>query len=95
VPDARHQQDVMEAIYGEHGVKAGHTDGPGKEALLRATAHLAERGATVIILGCTELPLLLPQHPAFAIAGKTVALLDPTDILARRCVALARGREVG
>lgn len=95
VPDARHQQDVMEAIYGEHGVKAGHTDGPGKEALLRATAHLAQRGATVIILGCTELPLLLPQHPAFAIAGKTVALLDPTDILARRCVALARGREVG
>ncbi|MRV75258.1 amino acid racemase [Duganella sp. FT92W] len=90
VPDARHQQDVMEAIYGEHGVKAGHTEGPGKAALLRAAAHLAERGATVIILGCTELPLLLPQHRAFAIAGKSVALLDPTDILARRCVALAQ-----
>jgi aspartate racemase len=89
VPDARHQQDVMEAIYGEHGVKAGYTDGPGKAALLRAAAHLAGRGATVLILGCTELPLLLPQHPAFAIAGKTVALLDPTDLLALRCVALA------
>ncbi len=90
VPDRRHQQDVMDAIYGEYGVKAGHTEGPGKAALLRAAAHLAERGATVLILGCTELPLLLPGHPAFVLAGKTVALLDPTDILARRCVALAQ-----
>lgn len=89
VPDARHQQDVMDAIYGEHGVKAGYTDGPAKAALLRAAAHLTQRGATVLILGCTELPLLLPQHPAFEIAGKTVALLDPTELLARHCVALA------
>lgn len=89
VPDARHQQDVMSAIYGERGVKAGFTDGECKAALLRALAHLVERGATVVILGCTELPLLLPQHPAYDIGGRTVALLDPTDILARRCVALS------
>jgi hypothetical protein len=42
-----------------------------------------------VILGCTELPLVLPQHPAYAIGDGTVALLDPTDILARRCVALS------
>jgi len=91
VPDAQHQQYVMEAIYGSQGVKAGYTEGPRKEALLRACAHLARRGASVIILGCTELPLLLPRDPAFAIAGTTVALLDPTDLLAQRCVTLARG----
>lgn len=90
VPDARHQKDVMEAIYGEQGVKAGHVDGSCRQALLRALAHLAERGARVVILGCTELPLILDQHPAYPIGGRTVALLDPTDILARRCVAIAR-----
>jgi len=89
VPDGQHQQYVMEAIYGERGVKAGCVDGPCKEALLRALAHLAERGATVVILGCTELPLILEQHPAYRIGAQTVALLDPTDLLARYCVAVA------
>jgi aspartate racemase len=90
VPDGQHQQYVMEAIYGERGVKAGYVDGPCKEALLRALAHLAERGASVVILGCTELPLILEQHPAYRIGAQTVVLLDPTDLLARYCVAIAR-----
>jgi aspartate racemase len=39
----------------------------------------------VIILGCTELPLI-----AIDVAvGQAIALLDPTEILAARCVALA------
>jgi len=91
VPDAKHQQYVMSAIYGERGVKAGYVDGACKTALLRALRHLARRGASVIILGCTELPLILEQNPAFRIDDQTVALLDPTDILARRCVAMAGG----
>jgi aspartate racemase len=89
VPDARHQTMVMDAIYGEQGVKAGFVDGPCKDALLQAMSHLAERGATVVILGCTELPLLLPEHRAFDIGGRRVVMLDPTAILARRCVVLA------
>jgi len=89
VPDGQHQQYVMKAIYGERGVKAGCVNGPCQEALLRALAHLAERGATVVILGCTELPLILEQHPAYRIGAQTVALLDPTDLLARYCVAVA------
>lgn len=93
VPDAEHQALVMEAIYGEQGVKAGHTDGACREAMLRALSHLVERGATAAILGCTELPLILPEDPAFDIGGRTVELLDPTAILARRCVALAQEAE--
>jgi len=89
VPDDAHQAEVMDAIYGSRGVKAGYTAGRCKESLLAALAHLARRGATVVILGCTELPLVLPEHPAFDVAGRTVVLLDPTAILARRCVALA------
>ena len=89
VPDAVHQAKVMNAIYGEKGVKAGFTDGECKVDLLAALAHLVERGAEVAILGCTELPLGLAQDEAFEIAGRRVVLLDPTEILARKCVALA------
>ncbi|WP_255755069.1 aspartate/glutamate racemase family protein [Massilia sp. erpn] len=90
MPDASHQAYVMEAIYGERGVKAGYVDGACKEALLRAMAHLAERGAGIVILGCTELPLILTQHAAYRIGAHTVALLDPTELLARHCVVVAR-----
>ncbi|NVE00122.1 aspartate/glutamate racemase family protein [Massilia sp. BJB1822] len=91
VPDASHQAYVMEAIYGEHGVKAGYVDGACKEVLLRALAHLAGRGAGIVILGCTELPLILNQQADYRIGTHMVALLDPTDLLARHCVAVARG----
>ncbi|USX12705.1 aspartate/glutamate racemase family protein [Oxalobacteraceae bacterium OTU3CAMAD1] len=90
MPDQPHQALVMRAIYGERGVKAGYLDGECREDLMRALTHLVDAGATVVILGCTELPLLLREDAAFAIAGREVALLDPTAILARRCVALAR-----
>jgi aspartate racemase len=85
VPDAAIQELVMQAIYGERGVKAGFTSGLCSEHLVTAIGHLAEQGAEVIILGCTELPLI-----AIDIAvGQSIALLDPTEILAARCVALA------
>jgi aspartate racemase len=89
VPDPPHQALVMRAIYGERGVKAGYLDGECRDDLMRALTHLVDAGATVVILGCTELPLLLAEDAAFAIGGREVALLDPTAILARRCVALA------
>lgn len=91
-PDVAHQAMVTEAIYGKQGVKAGFTEGPCKGALLRAVEHLVERGATVVILGCTELPFLLPEHPALLVGGRKVVVLDPTAILARRCVLLSAGQ---
>ncbi|RXZ30989.1 aspartate/glutamate racemase family protein [Oxalobacteraceae bacterium CAVE-383] len=91
-PDDAHQALVMEAIYGERGVKAGYLEGACREQLMQALAHLAERGAEVIILGCTELPLLIAQSDHFSVAGESVMVLDPTDILARRCVSLSRAQ---
>jgi aspartate racemase len=90
VPDAKNQERVMNAIYGPRGVKAGFTEGECVDDLLAALASLVKRGANVIILGCTELPLLLARNDAFPVDGKTVAVLDPTDILARKCVSLGR-----
>ena len=86
VPDAENQQRVMNAIYGPKGVKAGFTEGECAEDLQQALTSLVQRGAEVIVLGCTELPLILARNEAF----KTVAVLDPTDILAKRCVHLGR-----
>lgn len=80
VPDEAHQEKVMAAIYGDRGVKAGFTDGECKRDLLAALDHLTKRGAQAVILGCTELPLVL---------GASAAILDPTDILAKKCVAEA------
>ena len=88
VPDDESQQLVMAAIYGPHGVKAGFTKGQCREELLRVLELLVARGAEVIILGCTELPLLLEQNDAFPAAGRTVAIVDPTEVLARKCISL-------
>ncbi|MNO24407.1 Aspartate racemase [compost metagenome] len=91
VPAPDYQKLVMEAIYGERGIKAGFTEGLCRDQLLIAAEHLSEVGATVLILGCTELPLVLSHCDAYELSGRTVALVDPTMILARRCVALAGG----
>lgn len=91
VPDDAAQARVMRAIYGEEGVKAGFTEGQCRDDLLAGAGQLVGQGARVLILGCTELPLILAQADGFPIDGVQVALVDPTDVLARRCVALARG----
>lgn len=83
-PEPGFQTLVMEAIYGETGVKAGHTEGRCREQLYAAGQHLSERGADVLILGCTELPLIAPET-----SSGLPPMLDPTDILARKCVSLA------
>jgi aspartate racemase len=92
VPDQAHQGKVTRAIYGEQGVKAGYTEGICREDLMQAIEHLVSCGAQAIILGCTELPLMMAQNDSFPVLGKKVVVLDPTEILARKCVSLARGR---
>ncbi|WP_449432486.1 amino acid racemase [Pseudomonas putida] len=89
VPAPEYQKLVMDAIYAERGIKAGFTDGLCRDQLLIAAEHLSEVGAQVLILGCTELPLVLSHCDAYELRGQTVALVDPTMILARKCVALA------
>lgn len=89
VPDAEHQAIVMDVIYGAQGVKAGFVNDEVRARLKRAIAYLVANGADVIVLGCTELPLLIAQDDKFDVGGKQVPVLDPTEILARKCVALA------
>ena len=90
VPDEVHQLLVMQAIYGATGVKAGFTTGQCRDDLLKGILHLAGRGAGVVVLGCTELPLLFPQTTEFDAGGSMIALLDPTMLLAAACVRHAQ-----
>jgi aspartate racemase len=74
------------------GIKAGDFGDPRKaEALAgplrRAVAILAEAGARLVIMACTEIPLVLGRE---VVAG--VPLLDPMEALAWASLEIASGR---
>lgn len=73
---------VMEAIYGSKGIKSGRKNVP-KIFLLKAVSKLLEKGAKAIILGCTEIPLVLKQKHTDCI------IINPTKILAEKAVHLS------
>jgi aspartate racemase len=50
--------------------------------------RLASRGASAVVLGCTEIPLGLQAGPAGAL---TVPAVDTIDALARAAIAWAKG----
>ena len=89
-PDEKHQVRVMAAIYGPQGAKAGYTDGVCREDLVSAAEYLVKTyDCNCLILGCTELPLILDEDDHFPVAGKTVCVVDPTAVLARKVVEVA------
>ncbi|WP_217902336.1 aspartate/glutamate racemase family protein [Siphonobacter sp. BAB-5385] len=89
IPEPEFQKEVMASIYGPKGVKAGFSKGQCVEDLTKAIDHLTQRGAEVLILGCTELPLMFPDQTSIVSQGKRVELADPTTLLAKKCVHLA------
>lgn len=68
------------------GLKAGKTEGPAK-LLGQAVQKLVDRGADIVILGCTELPideaLLKDQFP-------DLKFVDPMEEVAIQAVKIAR-----
>ncbi len=84
VPDERLQTEMIHpAIYDPgYGIKAaGQVTVQARLNLEQGIAYLRERGAAVIILGCTEIPL------AFTARGYDgLPLIDPTLILARALI---------
>ena len=90
VPDDERQKRVMDAIYGPKGAKAGFTDGVCRDDLVSAAEYLVrEYDCNVLILGCTELPLILDEGD-FECAGRKVFIIDPTSALARKVVRTAQ-----
>ena len=81
-PRPETQDKVMNCIY---EIKAGNTGAQVREELLRVARELAEAGAQAILLGCTEVPLVLQD------GDLPVPFIDPTRVLAEVGVAMARG----
>ncbi|MCF5725011.1 aspartate/glutamate racemase family protein [Pseudomonas syringae] len=81
VPDADERQAVHRIIYDELCV--GVISDASRQVYQRVIESLAARGAQAIILGCTEIGLLIkPQH-------SNLPLLDTTELHAQAAVAFA------
>lgn len=81
VPDADERQAVHRIIYDELCV--GVISEASRKVYLQVIESLAARGAQAIILGCTEIGLLIkPEHTH-------LPLLDTTELHARAAVAFA------
>lgn len=81
VPETADRKIVHEVIYKE--LCLGQIRDPSKAEYLRIIESLAHAGAQAVILGCTEIGLLVKQ------ADTRVPLLDTTSVHAQKAVALA------
>lgn len=96
VPETGFQEMVMAVIYGPDGVKAGFDKKFCRQTLGRVVEHLRDLGGEAFILGCTELPLVLPATTCSATNPVDLPIIDPTEILAGKCVELFQpGRTCG
>jgi len=91
VPQQASQAYLMDAIYGPRGIKAGFTSGRCVEDIHWVIEELVQQGVEVIILGCTELPLIFADSE-IRVRDRLISLVDPTEILARRCISHATAR---
>lgn len=80
VPTPKVQTDVMDAI---QEIKAGHDKNLAKKVLIKVARQLLEQKAQALILGCTDIPLVIRQQDF------TVPVFDSNQILAEAAVKFA------
>ncbi|MBA7569882.1 Aspartate racemase [subsurface metagenome] len=83
-PDVSEQEIVMNAIYVGQGIKAGYTQGKPRDDILEVAKALINRGAEAIMVGCTEISLVLTQEDL------PVPLIDALQVLAEATIREAR-----
>ncbi|MGD8105155.1 aspartate/glutamate racemase family protein [Pantoea sp. FN0302] len=81
IPDEAGRETVHQVIYQE--LCLGHINAASREKYRAVMEELVAQGAEAIIMGCTEITLLIDQQDA------TVPLFDTTQIHAEAAVALA------
>jgi aspartate racemase len=81
IPDEEDRQIVHDVIFGE--LCKGINEPASKEAYLNIINKLVERGAEGVILGCTEIPLLIQQNDT------SIPLFDTTAIHANKVAQIA------
>ena len=83
-PEGEDQQAVMSVIY--DGIKSGRRQ-MDTTAFRRAIDNLFARGAEIMVLGCTELPLAMELY------GVDCPCIDPATELAKAAIRCALGME--
>ena len=83
-PDADGRDELLRLVY---AIKGGDCGGSIQRAMKSLAEALIAHGAGAIILGCTEMPLVLCDDDV------SVPLIASTAALAAKTVALARGNE--
>lgn len=88
LPTDEEQLVLMDTIYGAGGVKSTRRVAPAnRERLLAVAEALAFRGATALLLACTELPLIAAADDH----GWPLPAIDPAVPVARRVIRAAGG----
>lgn len=83
IPDKADREIVHQVIMDE--LSRGTINPGSRKAYLRIISGLAEKGAQGVILGCTEIPLLVSEEPG------GIPLFDTTTLHARAAVHRALG----
>ncbi|MGQ9647059.1 MAG: aspartate/glutamate racemase family protein [Thermodesulfobacteriota bacterium] len=78
---------IMEAIYGEKGIKAVGPSEDSRRLLIKASQKLMDHGAQAVIAGCTEVPLVLKE------GDLSIPIIDPVSILAEAAIKRALGKK--
>ena len=81
IPEAQDRQLIHDCIYQE--LVQGTISKASKEEFIRIIEKLEKRGAQGVILGCTEIPLLIKQEDV------NIPVFDTTRIHAQKAVHLA------
>jgi aspartate racemase len=81
IPDEEEREIIHHVIYNE--LCLGKIDQTSKERFIEIINNLIDRGTEGIVLGCTEIPLLVKQKDI------RVRIYDTTEIHARAAVAFA------
>jgi len=83
-PDELFQKKTHNAVYDQDfGIKAqsNPVTGEARSILMEAIAHLNDNKAEAVVLGCTEMPIAIPEFKI-----NKIAIIDPTLILARALI---------
>lgn len=84
--EGREQQHYfMDPVYAPWGIKAGHTEGRPEYRLREAVGLLKDRGAEVVIGGCTEVQVVLGDQAA------GLPLVHAADCLCRAAILRCGG----
>lgn len=75
---------IMSAIFDKKGIKAGYLKGP-RRRVLKILKDFQKNDIEAVILGCTELPLVIPEKKLYG-----MHIIDPTEVLAKRAIEFAQ-----